>query len=133
MSEEVRVQFKFMIPSSLKLKLEEAAHDKRRSLSAEIIARLENSLSSPAVGDTDVSKELAEMKQEIKRLAWSTRLAGKAIQKAADGDQADLEDLIEIAKTTPLLAPITEDAERELEQEIDNWMESEATPTKAKK
>ena len=44
MADDPRLQFKFMIPASLKAKLEDAAHDNRRSLSAEIVARLEESL-----------------------------------------------------------------------------------------
>jgi hypothetical protein len=45
MSEE-RVQYKFMIPATLKAALENAAEVNRRSLSAEIIDRLENSVQS---------------------------------------------------------------------------------------
>ena len=44
MSEDSRVQYKFMIPTALKARLEDAAHNSRRSLSAEIIERLEASL-----------------------------------------------------------------------------------------
>lgn len=47
MSEDDRVQYKFMIPASLKARLEEQAHDNRRSLSAEIISRLEQSFYRP--------------------------------------------------------------------------------------
>lgn len=43
MSDSDRIQYKFMIPAPLKAKLEDAAHGNRRSLSAEIIARLESS------------------------------------------------------------------------------------------
>lgn len=43
MSEE-RVQYKFMMPASLKVPLEQAAERSRRSLSAEIVERLEWSL-----------------------------------------------------------------------------------------
>lgn len=44
MSEIERVQYKFMIPVHMKAALEEAAHDNRRSLSAEIISRLYTTL-----------------------------------------------------------------------------------------
>ncbi|WP_428029815.1 Arc family DNA-binding protein [Ancylobacter sp.] len=47
MSEDDRVQYKFMIPASLKARLEDQAHENRRSLSAEIISRLEQSFSRP--------------------------------------------------------------------------------------
>jgi hypothetical protein len=43
MSDDDRVQYKFMIPAALKARLEDAAHENRRSLSAETIARLEAS------------------------------------------------------------------------------------------
>lgn len=43
MSEEERVQFKLMLPADLKAHLEENARINRRSLSAEIIERLEAS------------------------------------------------------------------------------------------
>ncbi len=51
MSERDRVQFKFMIPADLKEALEQAAHEERRSLSAEIIARLEESFRYDPQGD----------------------------------------------------------------------------------
>ncbi|MCM2440570.1 hypothetical protein HGO34_12675 [Agrobacterium vitis] len=41
MTETERVQYKIMLPADLKARLEEAAHENRRSLSAEIISRLE--------------------------------------------------------------------------------------------
>lgn len=44
MSENVRVHFKIALPASLKQKLEHEAVDRRRSLSAEIISRLEASI-----------------------------------------------------------------------------------------
>lgn len=44
MSEIERVQFKLMLPVHMKAALEEAAHDNRRSLSAEIIHRLYTTL-----------------------------------------------------------------------------------------
>lgn len=48
MSDDPRIQYKFMIPESLKTALEDAAHDNRRSLSAEIIARLQASFEVPS-------------------------------------------------------------------------------------
>ncbi|RVH98820.1 Arc family DNA-binding protein [Sinorhizobium meliloti] len=50
-----RVQFKLMIPSDLKEALESAAHENRRSLSAEIIHRL----SATVEADTAEKKEVA--------------------------------------------------------------------------
>lgn len=43
MSEPLKLQFKLMVPSGLKDQLEQAAHENRRSLSGEMIARLEAS------------------------------------------------------------------------------------------
>lgn len=40
MSEDDRVQYKFMIPSALKKRIEDAAHASKRSLSAEILETL---------------------------------------------------------------------------------------------
>ncbi|MCL4217738.1 MAG: Arc family DNA-binding protein [Candidatus Hydrogenedentes bacterium] len=48
MSEDPRIQYKFMIPASMKQRLEDAAHENRRSLSAEIISRLETTLEMDA-------------------------------------------------------------------------------------
>jgi rRNA-processing protein FCF1 len=48
MPEPERIQYKFMIPAPLKEALEEAAHQSRRSLSAEIIARLTESFDPKA-------------------------------------------------------------------------------------
>lgn len=47
MSEDDRVQYKFMIPSALKERIEDAAHSHRRSLSAEIIAALSRAYPPP--------------------------------------------------------------------------------------
>lgn len=41
MSDDGRVQYKFMIPAALKSRIEEAAHSNRRSLSAEVVSALE--------------------------------------------------------------------------------------------
>ncbi|QDP53954.1 hypothetical protein [Sulfitobacter faviae] len=47
MSEKDRVQYKFMIPTDLKARIENAAHDHRRSLSGEIIHALEEAYPDP--------------------------------------------------------------------------------------
>ncbi len=44
MEDVEKVQFKFMIPARLKAELEELAYKNRRSLSAEIVARLESAV-----------------------------------------------------------------------------------------
>lgn len=129
---------KFMLrfPDGMRDRIREEAENNNRSMNAEIIARLASSFDKATKSDVDLSKELAEMKREIRRLLWGTRLTGRAIEKAAEGDRSDLDYLIGVAKEMPLLLPITEKAEQELEQEIDKWMQDEAnaaTPTKAGK
>lgn len=47
MNDQERVHFKIAIPAELKRRLEHQAVDNRRSLSAEIIARLEMTLDGP--------------------------------------------------------------------------------------
>lgn len=47
-----RTQYKFMIPVDLKERIEAAAHDNRRSLSAEIIATLEDAFPAPVAQST---------------------------------------------------------------------------------
>ena len=47
MTDDEKVQFKLMIPGSLKVRLELVAQQQRRSLSAEIIDRLERSFQEP--------------------------------------------------------------------------------------
>lgn len=59
MSEVERVQFKLMLPVHMKEALEEAAHDNRRSLSAEIIQRLYTTLDYPEIG-TPENPDLTE-------------------------------------------------------------------------
>lgn len=65
MSDDPRIQYKFMIPASMKQRLEDAAHENRRSLSAEIISRLETTLEmddyvpGPNVQTDETALELA--------------------------------------------------------------------------
>lgn len=56
-----RVQYKFMIPVALKEQLEALAKENRRSLSAEIIERLERSLPAP-ISDTEAMLEIARVR-----------------------------------------------------------------------
>lgn len=129
-------QYIVRFPDGMRDRIREEAENNNRSMNAEIIARLESSFGKATKSDVDLSKELAEMKREIRRLLWGTRLTGRAIEKAAEGDRSDLDYLIGLAKEMPLLLPITEKAEQELEQEIDKWMQDEAnaaTPTKVDK
>ncbi|MCA0961151.1 hypothetical protein [Salipiger bermudensis] len=54
MAHDERVQYKFMIPASLKKRIEDAAHDNRRSLSAEIVTALEEKYPAPFEPDEDL-------------------------------------------------------------------------------
>lgn len=68
MSQDERVQYKFMIPADLKKRLEDSAAEGRRSLSQEIVMRLEESVEGLARVDigkishalSDVSKDDAD-------------------------------------------------------------------------
>lgn len=71
MSDDPRIQYKFMIPESLKAALEDAAHDHRRSLSAEIIARLQASLDSALYVKPMTPEETQEMIREIAKEVMS--------------------------------------------------------------
>ena len=62
--EKDRIQYKFMIPQELKSLLEDAAHDNRRSLSAEIVARLETSFTLAA----DAEKAYSKYKNQFNEL-----------------------------------------------------------------
>jgi septal ring factor EnvC (AmiA/AmiB activator) len=73
MSENDRVQFKFMIPAYLKLALEDAAHDNRRSLSAEIIARLEESIHPSEALQSEVDKMYKTIETIIERTIRQVR------------------------------------------------------------
>lgn len=67
MSEDTRVQYKFMIPERLKEQLEAAAYEHRRSLSAEIISRLEGSSSATAVNAEQARDMVAEIRYMIEQ------------------------------------------------------------------
>lgn len=58
MTDNERIQYKFMIPAPLKKRLEDAAHDNRRSLSAEIIARLDVSFAVEGEQSHDLIKDV---------------------------------------------------------------------------
>ena len=62
MTSETRVQYKFMIPSELKELLEQAATSNNRSMSGELIARLEQTFS--------VGKRLGDLKQDTEAVNY---------------------------------------------------------------
>ena len=67
MADEERIQFKFMIPKLLKTALEDAAHENRRSLSAEIVARLEESI-TPARPPLPPGEAVRELEETFERI-----------------------------------------------------------------
>jgi Icc-related predicted phosphoesterase len=82
MSESKRVQYKFMIPEDLKKALEEAAEYNRRSLSAEIVERLQQSVYADSGNDDVVvtmdafKRHLAEVKIKMDRIEKNARILG---------------------------------------------------------
>lgn len=96
--EEQRTQFKFMIPVAVKARLEEAAQQNRRSLSAEIIERLSFSVEYPPpavekmkreweAADTDLTimeTDLRSQSEEIQRLRNENRALQKNNKESAD-------------------------------------------------
>ena len=69
MATDIRVQYKFKIPFELKEKLEAAASKNNRSLSGEVIARLEQTFSiHKRLGDLeDVAEEAEETSNDLYR------------------------------------------------------------------
>lgn len=70
MTSDQRVQFKLMLPAGLKVALEERAHVNRRSLSAEIIDRLTESLTAETGAHTVA---IADMEQIVERVVRRIR------------------------------------------------------------
>lgn len=66
MSEDAKVQYKMLLPAPLKEALEEHAHENKRSLSQEIISRLQASIDG---GDGSPNADLlADLREERARL-----------------------------------------------------------------
>jgi hypothetical protein len=73
MGENERVQFKLMLPADLKVALEDAAHENRRSLSAEIIARLAETFDPIIVRTRQTGDPYAIMEEIIERVIRKVR------------------------------------------------------------
>lgn len=86
MSENERAHFKIALPIDLKKRLEHQAVDARRSLSAEIIARLENSFEAAIdKQDYDYTRlELERMRKEMAALADSYSVLSRFISEKAN-------------------------------------------------
>jgi len=86
MSKEPVVQFKLNLPADLKERLEHAAIDNKRSLSAEIIARLETTLTPPEL----ISEETSAL---IKRLETLEVAINKALEAGVIKPESRLKDV----------------------------------------
>lgn len=80
---DARLQFKFLIPAPLKAQLEEAAAAARRSLSAEIIARLEATFADGGLVTRDQAKASMQLLDQqlqpvLARIEELERRVGKA-------------------------------------------------------
>ncbi|MCJ9672916.1 MULTISPECIES: Arc family DNA-binding protein [unclassified Neorhizobium] len=89
MSEDDRVQFKLMVPATLKARLEEVASANRRSLSAEMIARLEATLGRPTGDDEYLSVD--DLRNEIDLLRWRIAMWEPLILQATPEELAALQ------------------------------------------
>ena len=84
MSDEARVQYKFMIPAPLKAALEDLAHKSHRSLSAEIIMRLNESVQTRdmVTDDPDVA-EYQRLQRTVEMLGLEAEHSRKRLMDAA--------------------------------------------------
>lgn len=117
MSEGIRAQYKFMIPLALKAKLEEAAHANRRSMSAEVIARLEASFDGPATDEVVAALDASRLRLAVFSALFETVNIDKLIDQMSDesGDKLDaaLQSWREARKTDLLpYRPVEDNAKR---------------------
>lgn len=70
MSDEAKIQYKMLLPAPLKEALEEQAHQNKRSLSQEIITRLQASIdgSSEGLPGADLLADLREERARLEKL-----------------------------------------------------------------
>lgn len=83
MADEERVQYKFMIPVSLKDRIEEAAHKNRRSVSGEIIATLEEYYPTPF--DEETRAATAEFVKALQKFMDRPNLSEEDEEKVRRG------------------------------------------------
>lgn len=74
-----RTQFKMMLPVEIKTRLEEAAHQNRRSLSAEIISRLEFSITNPPDAVELLKMKFESLVSEIDKMEEDLRSQAETI------------------------------------------------------
>jgi len=120
------LHFRLRIPEDLKAKVEVAAAENHRSMTAEIVARLYESFDPEAISQEFAdhiqalhhSEEVREMQakyvEAVSRENEALRKAGinaeqivftlaRAVTKAAEGDRTELEQVIEREKEQPIL------------------------------
>lgn len=94
MSQSERVHFKIALPVDLKKRLEHCAVDKHRSLSAEIIARLESSFTETPEKDelSGLLNEMRELKDALTVSKATRALLMAELRSAAKASGRTLED-----------------------------------------
>ena len=122
MSNDDRVQYKFMIPSALKERIEDAAHENRRSLSAEIVATLEEKY--PAPEPQGIEEMLREQTLEFWQMSEGEREAELALIRMIterimpDAPQSERDRIMSryhrIAQAAANLGPYSENVEKHL-------------------
>ncbi|MBT9385632.1 hypothetical protein KM176_17305 [Pseudooceanicola sp. CBS1P-1] len=104
MKEDALVQFKLMLPASLKRALEERAHTNRRALSQEMVAILEQSL--PAARDrlrkTHALADLAALAEEFE--GEEGDLVRRLVLRKMDQEISEIEKLRSTLETLQLEA-----------------------------
>jgi Arc-like DNA binding domain len=98
---EEKTQFKLMLPIEVKSRLEEAAHENRRSLSAEIIARLEHSVANPPEAVEALKRQSDALDDEINIMEEDLRHLADNI-KSLQGANANLKELVDDSAELPL-------------------------------
>lgn len=110
MTKEERVQYKFMIPVALKNRIENAAHDNRRSVSAEVVAALEERYPAPASNEeilnatVQLFRQFSEIGREQQSLAITVieeALRKKSPELSEDKIQELVQEFLLLAHLTP--------------------------------
>jgi TolA-binding protein len=98
---EERAQFKLMLPVETKSRLEEAAHENRRSLSAEIISRLEFTLSNPPQAVEALKRQSDALDDEINSMETDLRYLADNVKTLQDAN-TNLKNLVDGSRELPL-------------------------------
>lgn len=82
MSDSSKIQFKLMLPSDLKQRLEVSAAEGRRSLSQEIVLRLEHTLGDTTIND--ILAQIRQMDEQIDRMLETERDTQQRLAKVLE-------------------------------------------------